>query len=334
MVVTVTSEHTIERLNELTLWEIIHEAASIVDADDGPRAPLRVCVVDGPLKRQAEDALKVGYFDSGCELVTEQVDADVLIEVVSDPYLQCSHSAHASDLSHVGFSWYCDVRLVVFGQTCEKLLEIFPDRCIEEGVDFYDHLAVQLSTLATERGLTHPTIAELDVLSLAMPWKKVLLDDDDRCGFTRVMRSAVSAKAKRLMSGTHKEADKKAQVESTVASPGWVGLRVMLCDLLKQRGVEERDALICSWFAVPPETGLTKKGLKEYLVDNQIIEPMLDPAFNAIIKRKMAALAPSDLGSVGEDWTFGLLTGHREESTEQTDSSRQRIDLYRPPDMT
>ena len=333
MVVTVTSEHTIERLNELTLWEIIHEAASIVDADDGPRAPLRVCVVDGPLKRQAEDALKALDYDSHCELVPEQADAHVVLEVVGEPYLQCSHTSKASDLSAVGFTWYCDVRVLVLGQTCTKLLEIYPARCVDEGADFYDYLGQQLVTAATVKGITRPSVAELYVLSLAMPWAKVLLDDNDRPGLTRVMRDAICSKAKRLMSGAHKE-PAKTPTESTVASAGWAGLRTMLCDLLKQRGVEERDALICAWFCVPPQSGISKLDLKQYLEDNSIIPHMMPPSFNVVPKRKLSRLSPSDLGEIGESWVFSLLTGHPEKSIEQTDKSQRRIDLYRPPDVT
>ena len=113
--------------------------------------------------------------------------------------------------------------------------------------------------------------------------------------------------------------DVKATVPAVAISKGWFGLREMLFNLAVSKKISERDAYIISWFAVPPESRMTRRDIKAAMVSSKLIptatkEAILgirQDAIDAVIRRKLtdrqAVISTSDLGVVGEQFALSRI---------------------------
>ena len=304
----------LEEPNEISdLLEETKDAVVHEDIDAFSRSemrPIRI-FVSGSVKEEITEAMSEWFHKEGnhfdYEFTDKRTGADLaIIQDASEPrrvfeLVDCSYVGEDSVLFEPSILWELPVKIYMNGHMTASTIELHRKA---EDSDLWDCLAENLVSYMNKGRTVKPSTAELKLQLMKKDWDKLDLSEFGYNHFTKEMRDVVYSIAKQKLSTV----SVVQKAEAVTASKGWTGLRMMLLKALKQTGLKERDSLICSWFAVPPETSLSKKDLKEYLEDKDIIPKMLDPNFNVVLKRKLSVLSNSTLGEIGETWIYGLLT--------------------------
>lgn len=159
-----------------------------------------------------------------------------------------------------------------------------------------------------ERGITQPTI------SLLWFEKEVLEEetfDHTTPGLTKKawksIFSAIKDEASRATKDNTEETKDFGPKEFT---PDWSGLRDLAEDVCREKGLSERDVVICSRFMVPDYAGQERTDLKRTLQEEGLDLGISQAGFNAVIRRNISnnkAITNTDLGRIGESFTHRLL---------------------------